>query len=134
MTLKEIENYCLLKTGSFLDFPFGMDVAVIKVKSPSQEKGRIFAQLLILQGIPKVTLSCDAIIGEIWRANYPCSVERGYHCPKVQQPYFNTVTLTPNSTPSDDVLMEMIDHAYETTIGKMPKKYRKELEGFVAAL
>ena len=40
MILNEIEDYCLLKSGSYLDFPFGSDITVIKVKSASQEKGR----------------------------------------------------------------------------------------------
>ena len=81
---------------------------------------------MILRGEPKVTLTCDAVMGEIWRANYPESVTRGYHCPKVQQPYVNTVSL--DGTVTYDVLIEMIDHAYTVAIGKMPKKYRKELE------
>ena len=132
MTLKEIENYCLLKSGSFLNFPFGPDVTVIKVKSPTQEKGRIFAQLLIIRRLPKVTLNCDAIMGEIWRANYPESVTRGYHCPKVQQPYFNTITL--DGMLPDDMLIEMIDHSYKAATDKMPKKYRKELEKFATDL
>lgn len=45
MTLLEIEAYCLAKTGAYLDFPFGPDAKIIKVKAPSQEKGRILAQL-----------------------------------------------------------------------------------------
>ena len=33
MTMKEIENYCLTKPGSFLDYPFGPDFTIVKVKS-----------------------------------------------------------------------------------------------------
>jgi len=126
MILKEIEDYCLLKSGSYMGFPFGPDVAVVKVKSPSQEKGRIFAQLFTLRGAPSITLNCDVMMGEVWRENYLKSVARGYHCPKVQQPYFNTITLDGNVP--DDVLMEMVDHAYTVAVSKMPKKYKKELE------
>ena len=126
MTFDEIESYCLSKPGSYLDWPFGPDFFVVKVKSPTQEKGRIFAQPFIHRGEPKVTLNCDMLTGEVYRAIYPGTVVRGYHCPPIQQPYFNTVTL--DGTVPDDVLNEMIDHAYSVVVGRLPKKHRKELE------
>jgi predicted DNA-binding protein (MmcQ/YjbR family) len=52
-------------------------------------------------------------------------VTRGYHCPPIQQPHFNTVSLD-GSVPRD-VLIEMIDHAYDTVVAKMPKYIQKEL-------
>ena len=125
MTLNEIENYSLLKPGAYIDYPFGPDVTVVKIKAPSQEKGRIFVQLFMLRGEPNVTLNCEMMRGEM----FPDAVKRGYHCPPVQQPYFNTVTL--DGTVPDDILVEMIDHAYEVAVGKLPKKYQRELiEGF----
>ena len=126
MNLNEIETYCLTKSGAYLDWPFGPEFPVIKVKSPSQEKGRIFAQPFILRGEPKVTLNCDMSTGETYRVIYSGTVTRGYHCPPIQQPYFNTVSL--DGTVPDDVLIEMIDHAYKVVVGKLPKKYQKELE------
>ena len=132
MTLSEIEAYCLTKTGAYLDFPFGPDVTIIKVKAPSQVKGRIFAQLFMLRGEPKVTLSCDMMTGEFYRAVYPGTVRRGYHCPPIQQPYFNTIAL--DGIVPDDNLIEMIEHAYKAVVCKLPKKHQKELEsvGFKA--
>jgi predicted DNA-binding protein (MmcQ/YjbR family) len=53
-------------------------------------------------------------------------VVRGYHCPPIQQPYFNTISLD-GSVP-DDVLAEMIEHSYKVVVGKLPKKYQRELE------
>jgi len=126
MFLTDIENYCLTKRGAYTEYSFGPDFPVIKVKSPSQEKGRIFAQPFMLRGEAKVTLNCDIAMGEVYRDIYPDTVTRGYHCPLVQQPYFNTVTL--DGTVPDDVLIEMIDHAYSVVIGKLPKKYQKELK------
>ena len=81
MTLIEIETYCLTKPGAYLDWPFGPEFPVIKVRAPSQEKGRIFAQPFILRGEPKVTLNCDMMTGELYRAIFPGRVTRGYHCP-----------------------------------------------------
>ena len=33
MTLNEIEAYCLSKPGAYLDWPFGPEYAVVKVKA-----------------------------------------------------------------------------------------------------
>ena len=126
MTLNEIETYCLTKPGAYLDWPFGPEFSVVKVKAPSMEKGRIFAQPFILRGESKVTLNCDMMTGELYRAIYPGTVSRGWYCPPIQQPYFNTVAL--DGTVPDDVLIEMIDHAYKFVVGKLPKKIQKELE------
>ena len=127
MTLSEIEARCLAKPGAYPDWPFGPEFCVIKVKAPSQEKGRIFAQPFLLKGEPKVTLNCSALMGEVYRGLYPDAVTRGYHCPPVQQPYFNTITL--DGTVPDEALADMIDHAYETVVGKLPRRAQKELEG-----
>jgi predicted DNA-binding protein (MmcQ/YjbR family) len=125
MMLREIEAYCLRKPGAYLDWPFSPEFPVIKVKAPSQERGRIFAQPFLLRGEPKVTLNCDMITGELYRSLYPGAVTRGYHCPPVQQPYFNTVSL--DGTVPDGVLVEMIEHSYAVVAGKLPKKCQKEL-------
>lgn len=124
MTMNEIETYCLSKTGAFLDYPFGSDITIIKVKSENSS-ARIFAQLFNLKGETKATFNCEMMAGELYRAIYPGTVTRGYHCPPVQQPYFNTVSL--DGTIPDDVLIEMIDHAYAVVVGKLPKKYQKEM-------
>ena len=126
MTFNEIETYCLTKPGAYLDWPFSPEFAVVKVKAPSQEKGCIFAQPFILRGEPKVTLNCDMMTGELYRAIYPSTVIRGWHCPPVQQPYFNTVAL--GGTVPDDVMVDMIEHAYSVAVGKLPKKFQRELE------
>jgi predicted DNA-binding protein (MmcQ/YjbR family) len=64
--------------------------------------------------------------GDFYRSVYPGTVTRGYHCPPVQQPYFNTITL--EGTVPDDILIEMIEHSYKVVVGKLPKKAQKELE------
>jgi predicted DNA-binding protein (MmcQ/YjbR family) len=125
MNSDEIQSYCLAKPGAYLDFPFGADVAVMKLKAPSQDKGKIFAMLFMLKGEPKATFNCDMMTGEFYRSLYPGTVTRGYHCPPVQQPYFNTVTL--DGTVPGDILTEMIEHSYKVVVGKLPKKYQKEL-------
>ncbi len=124
-TQGKLTGYCLEKNGAYPDWPFGEDVTVIKVKAPSQEKGRIFAQFFTLKDKPCATFNCSAETGYFYRSVYPGSVTRGYHCPPVQQPYFNTVSLD-GTVPYGELLL-MIDHAYETVLKKLPNYIQKEL-------
>ena len=126
MTHKEIIDYCMKKFGAYLDYPFDPVFPVIKVKAPSQEKGRIFAQPFMLRGEPKVTLNCTPESAEFYRSVYPGSVVRGWHCPPIMQPHFNTVNLD-GSVPDDEII-RMIDHAYTVVVAKMPKYMQRELE------
>lgn len=117
MTEKLI-GYCLLKKGAYTDFPFGADVTVIKTEK------RIFAQFFTLRGVPSATLKCDLMTGDFYRRLYPGVIVRGYHCPPVQQPYFNTFPL--NGSVPEALITEMIDHSYITVVGKLPK-YKQRL-------
>lgn len=119
MTTSELINYCLGKTEAYEDFPFGPEVLVIKVRK------RIFAQFFTLKGHECATLNCDAMSGQFYRSLYPGVIVRGYHCPSVQQPYFNTFPLD-GSIP-DELIIEMTDHSYKTVVGKLPKYVQKEL-------
>ncbi|NJD04447.1 MAG: hypothetical protein FIA99_18065 [Ruminiclostridium sp.] len=125
MTLDQIIEYCLEKPGTYLDYPFNPIFPVVKVKAPSQEKGRIFAQPFLLHGEPKVTLNCTPVSAEFYRSIYSGSVVRGWHCPPIQQPHFNTVAL--DGTVPDDEVLQMIDHAYEVVVAKLPKYIQSEI-------
>jgi predicted DNA-binding protein (MmcQ/YjbR family) len=127
VTHAEIIDYCLQKSGAYLDWPFDPISPVLKIKAPSQEKGRIFALPFMLRGEPKVTLGCTPEFAEFYRSVYPGSVVRGWHCPPVLQPHFNTVSL--DGTVPDKEIISMIDHAYAVVFGKLPKYVRRELEG-----
>lgn len=120
ITHKEILEYCLTKKGAYQDFPFGNETIVVKVKK------RIFAQLFYLNGEPMLTFNGDMMTGDYYRREYPNDVKRGYHCPPVQQPYFNTVNIC-GSVP-DDEIFRMIDSSYRYVVGKLTKKLQKELE------
>lgn len=118
-------DYCLAKPGAYLDYPFGVDVSVVKVKAPTQSTGRIFAQVATIHGVLSATLSCDPATAETYRQLYPGVVVRGYHCPPVQQPYFNTFPLV-DGVPDDDVF-ELADIAYQVVVAKLPKYRQREL-------
>jgi len=120
MTVEEIIQYCLMKNGSYIDFPFGAIPICIKVSN------RLFAQIYPDLDDYKITLNCNVMMGEIYRNLYPNIVVRGYHCPPIQQPHFNTIHL--NNKISDAKLKEMIDHSYFTVVGKLPKKVRENLK------
>ena len=89
------------------------------------KSGRIFAQVFVLKGKDTVTLNCERMTGEFYRQLYPGVVVRGYHCPPVQQPYFNTFPL--DGKVPDDMIAEMIEHSYQTVVGKLPKYIQKTL-------
>lgn len=112
-------GYCLQKNGAYLDHPFGPDSTVVKVEK------RIFAQFFRLKGQDSITLNCDRMTGEFYRQCYPGIVVRGYHCPPVQQPYFNTFPL--NGSVPDHIIREMIAHSYSTVVGKLPKYVQRKL-------
>ncbi len=120
ITHKEILDYCLKKKGTYKDSPFGEQSGVVKVK------GRIFAQLFHLDGKPMLTFNGDAMTGDYFRRAYPDDVKRGYHCPPVQQPYFNTVDLS-GSVPKEEII-NMIDISYKYVVSKLTKKLQKELQ------
>lgn len=118
MKTEEIINYCLKKNGAYIDHPFGPE-STIKVEK------KIFAQFFTLKGIESVTFNCDAMTGEFYRSLFRGVVVRGYHCPPVQQPYFNTLPI--NGEVPDELILEMADHSYKTVMGKLPKYVQKRL-------
>lgn len=78
MTPRDFIDYCLLKTGAYEDYPFGLEVTIIKVE------GKIFAQFFKLDGKDTATFNADILMSEFYRAQYPNTVVRGWHCPPVQ--------------------------------------------------
>lgn len=118
MTIEEIEDYCKNKHKVTEEFPFG-DVPICYKLS-----GKIFAQIYPYEHDKKITLKCTADAGQFYRMAYPLKVVRGYHCPPVQQPYWNTIYL--DDFP-DDELLNMIDLAYDTVFAKLSKKEQKRI-------
>ncbi len=126
MTPQEILDYCLSKDGAYLDHPFGPESDIVKVGRLGERPGRIFAQIFRLKGQDMLTLCCTERMGFVYRNLFPGAVVRGYHCPPVQQPYFNTLPLT--GPVPDDLILEMVDHSYETSVSKLPKYVQRSLK------
>ncbi len=118
MRAEDIKKYCLCKHKAYETLPFG-DVPICY-----KLNGKIFAQLYPYEKDFKITLKCTAPAGDFYRQLYPGRVVRGYHCPPVQQPYWNTVYL--EDFP-DDELLHMIDLAYETVLHSFSMKTQAEI-------
>jgi predicted DNA-binding protein (MmcQ/YjbR family) len=90
MTHKELEEYLLSFSNSWLDYPFGEDTAVYKVGHKETGEGKIFA--LIAQGSNplRVSLKCDPILAETLREKYE-TVVPGYH---LNKKHWNTIICT----------------------------------------
>jgi predicted DNA-binding protein (MmcQ/YjbR family) len=116
LNAQDVIDYCLQKPGAYLNTPFGAEPLCARVGK------RIFAEIYFMR--PWVTLKCEPVFGMAMRQAYPENVRRGYHCPPVQQPYANTVTL--DGTVPDDVLLEMIDHSYGRALSTLTKTERAE--------
>ena len=118
MTSDEIKEYCRSKHKATEEFPFGDIPICYKLN------GKIFAQLYPYAHDYKITLKCTVDAGDFYRMVFPNKVVRGYHCPSVQQPYWNTIHL--EDFP-DDELLNMIDLAYNTVFSKFSKKVQKQI-------
>lgn len=110
----DIRSYCAAKPNAVETYPFGDWPICYKVN------GKIFAQIYP----DKITLKCTKFSGEAFRTAYPGIVVRGYHCPPVQQPYWNTIDLS--RFPEAELPM-MIDHAYETVVSSFQKGLQRQI-------
>lgn len=108
MTHKELEQYLLSMPNSFLDYPFGEEVAVYKVGDPANSKeAKMFA--LISEDKEPLTLSlkCDPKLAETLREKY-VSVMPGYH---LNKKHWNTMILS-GELPTEEVFA-FIRHSYD---------------------
>lgn len=117
--IREIEDYCLSQPGAYETRPFGRYPICYRVM------GKIFAQLNPEEHFFKITLKCEPEQGYFYRQQYPEIVVRGYHCPPVQQPYWNTIDLM--GFDDKELLFQMIGEAYDAITEKLTKKAKSQL-------
>ncbi|BCN29092.1 GNAT family N-acetyltransferase [Anaeromicropila herbilytica] len=117
--IQSIEEYCLKQPGAYESRPFGTFPICYRVM------GKIFAQFNPQKDFYKITLKCEPEKADMYRQLYPEIIVRGYHCPPVQQPYWNTVDL--DRFENIDLLFQMIDEAYDAVLGKLSKKSKGQL-------
>jgi len=117
--IREIEEYCMNQSGAYETRPFGKYPICYRVM------GKIFAQFNPEEKFFKLTLKCQPEQAILYRQLYPKIIVRGYHCPPVQQPYWNTIDL--DTFFDIKMLFQMIDEAYEAVIVKFSKKAKTQL-------
>lgn len=121
--ISQILSYCAAKPGAYEARPFGATPICYKVM------GKIFVQMNPNEDFYRITLKAEPEQAYFYRSVYPGVVVRGYHCPTVQQPYWNTIDL--NAFEDMQMLYQMIDEAYEALVHKLTKKEKSHLLALV---
>lgn len=120
---KSIHEYCMSMPCAYETRPFGKYPICYRIA------GKIFAQLNAEEEQYRITLKTNPDAALFYRSAYPGVVVRGYHCPPVQQPYWNTIDLNQFEK---KMLFQMIEEAYDEVKMHLAKKEQRKLEGLSA--
>ena len=112
MDVDSARQYLLSKPETLEDYPFGPEVAVMKVR------GKMFATLSVSAGEGRMNLKCDPDQALALRDIFP-AVLPGYH---MNKKHWNTVCL--NGTVPEGEVRRMIDHSYALVVRGLPKAVR----------
>ena len=116
MKYAAIRAYLLGKPEAIQDFPFGPQVAVMKIH------GKMFATLSDKDGQFSMNLKCDPHEALILRDIFD-AVKPGYH---MNKRHWNTV-LFDGSIPRGEI-ERMVDNSYALVVSKLPRAQRQALE------
>ena len=119
MNHKTLEDYILSKPGSWLDYPFGEDVAVYKVGK--KESAKMFALIKNGSDPARISLKCTPELAEQLRAEYE-TVMPGYH---LNKRLWNTIIATGQL--DDDYLFSLVDLSYQLVVTGLPKEEQLRL-------
>ncbi len=121
MNIETIREYCLSKAGVTEAFPFDEETLVFRVGDTPSKPGRIFA-LCALEKPDYLLLKCEPERALELRDRYPDEIEPGWH---MNKRHWNGVwTNGPHLT--DARIRDLIDHAYEQILERLPKRQRSE--------
>ncbi|HET6864163.1 MAG TPA: MmcQ/YjbR family DNA-binding protein [Candidatus Saccharimonadales bacterium] len=101
MTHKQVEEYLLSMPNTKLDYPFGENTAVYKVKD------KMFAIIQQNKQPLQISLKCDPLLAVHLREKYE-SVMPGYH---LNKKHWNTIVLTGQL--GWDEIKDLIRHSYD---------------------
>ena len=110
-----LKDYLLNQPETVLDFPFGHDVYVFKVKN------KMFALLAYRNEKLSLNLKCEPSEALMLRDIFP-AVTAGYH---MNKKHWNTIIID-GSEPQGEV-ERMIDNSFKLVVSKMTKKDRQSL-------
>ena len=116
MTYTQAQEYLLSLPDAVLDYPFGPEVAVFKIRN------KMFATLVETDGEAYSNLKCDPQEALMLRDLFP-EVAPGYH---MNKKHWNTVHLR-GELPQGEI-ERMMDNSYTLVVKRLPKKTRQSLE------
>lgn len=103
-THKELEAFLLSLPHTYLDYPFGEDVAVYKVTVGDDTP--MFALIDQNKDPVNLSLKCDPILAKLLREKYETVLE-GYH---LNKKHWNTLIVTGQL--EEQELIDLIHHSY----------------------
>lgn len=114
MNIEEIRDYCVAKSHTTEETPFGPDTLVYKLH------GKVFL-LLGLDQIDALSFNvkCDPEYAVALRDEFEDTVFPGYH---MNKKHWNTVFC--NRQLSDERILALIDHSYTLVLQSLPKRLR----------
>jgi predicted DNA-binding protein (MmcQ/YjbR family) len=115
MDYQQARHYLLSLPEAREDFPFGPDVAVMKIR------GRMFATLAVSEGSPRSNLKCDPDEAVMLRDIFD-GVLPGYH---MNKRHWNTVILDAD-VPRGEI-ERMMDNSYALVVKTLKKPEREAL-------
>lgn len=120
MQFEALKEYLLKKTETTLDFPFGDDVYVFKVK------GKMFALIGWKEGEMNMNLKCEPDEGAALRDIFS-SIKPGYHMNKRHwiTVYFESKAYGP--PPPVGEIERLIDNSFNLVVSKMTKKDQQSI-------
>lgn len=110
----DVLDYCLQKSGAYVDYPFGEDYITVKIKN--SRKSVIFAEIFVLDNELKLTFSTDEATAQRLRGDYAGIIVGGWHCPPVQAKYKSTVAVDGVST---ETLQRLVDLSFDRAVSKL---------------
>lgn len=114
MNIEEFREYCLAKPGVTEAMPFGEDTLVFKVGN------KIFA-LTDINTFASINLKCHPERAVELREQYE-AIRPGYH---MNKKHWNTVLL--DSSLSNLLLKDLIDHSYQLVFSGLPKLTKQQI-------
>ena len=116
MNIEELRDYCLSLKGATEDFPFGEFNLVLKVQ------GKMFGLIPLDNPESQITLKCDPERALQLRDEYE-AITSAYHFNKK---HWNSVRI--DSSISQALLCELIQHSYNLVVAGLPKQLREALD------
>jgi predicted DNA-binding protein (MmcQ/YjbR family) len=111
MTHKDIEDYLLSFSNTWLDYPFGEGTSVYKFGHKETGEGKIYAIIADDSKPLRLSLKCDPILAETLREKYE-TVVPGFH---LNKKHWNTIICSGQL--SDEEIKDLARLSYNLVAG-----------------